>query len=402
MSKHSKSNKKEKSGKGLKIFIAIVVMLVIAGATVYALDKFSIIDLSSVKEMFNGIINNNGNNESGEEPKEKEEEKPVEKVDIIDLNSNTRPFAVSINNTSPAVKVQRGLNNAYLIYEVPTEGNTSRLLAFFKDIDELTVGTIRSARHNFLDYCFESNAIFCHFGHSVYATRDINSTKIDDIDGFNLSTSDKTFWRNNPERLDYEHTAYTSIENLREYSTNHNFSLTADSAEATQVLKYNVSDVDLSQKEGATSVVEIELPYGTGFNAAFKYNAETKMYERYRNGNPSVDYETKEPFSAKNIIIQKLSYTVLSDEKHCLDLKTVSSGEGYFITNGYAVPIKWSKSARREKTVYTYLDGTEIEVSDGRTYIELFSTNKTVTLTPAAVEEPAETTEGTENVSESN
>ena len=397
MGKHSEKKikrTKNSSHKGLKVFLAVIVMLIIAGAVVYALDRFNIIDMSSVKEFIKNLKPTEGSStviDGGT----KEPEKPVEKVDIIDLSSVSRPFAVSINNTSPAVKVQTGLNKAFLIYEIPTEGNTSRLLAFFKDIDELTVGTIRSARHNFLDYCFESDAIFCHFGHSVYATRDINSTGIEDIDGFNLPSSSKTFWRNNPEHLDYEHTAFTSIENLRAYAKSQNFRLEAENPEKTQVLKYNVSDVDLSEKEGAQSVIEIALPYGTGFNAAFKYNEETKMYERYRNGNISVDHETQEPFSAKNIIIQKLSYTVLGDEKHCLDLKTVSNGEGYFITNGYAVPIKWSKSERRGKTTYTYLDGTEIEVSDGRTYIELFSNSKEVTLTPKPEPEPVETTNET-------
>ena len=73
------------------------------------------------------------------------------KVDIIDINSNSRPYAVTVNNTAVAVKVQEGLNKAYLVYEIPTEGNTSRLLALYKDIEEdLVIGTIRSARHNFI------------------------------------------------------------------------------------------------------------------------------------------------------------------------------------------------------------------------------------------------------------
>ena len=53
-----------------------------------------------------------------------------EKIEIVDVNSNTRPFAVVINNTSVAVKVQQGLQKAYMIYEVPVEGSLTRLLAF--------------------------------------------------------------------------------------------------------------------------------------------------------------------------------------------------------------------------------------------------------------------------------
>ena len=58
------------------------------------------------------------------------------------------------------------------------------------------------------------------------------------------------------------------------------------------------------------------------------------------------------------------------------NLHTTGSGDGYYITNGYAVPIKWSKGSRESKTKYTYLDGNELSVSDGRTYIEVQITSK--------------------------
>ena len=80
-----------------------------------------------------------------------------EKVDVIDTSSKTRPLAVSINNTPVAIKVQTGLNKAFIVYEIPTEGSTARVVALFKDVDDLRVGTIRSARHNMIDYAYEFN-----------------------------------------------------------------------------------------------------------------------------------------------------------------------------------------------------------------------------------------------------
>ena len=35
-------------------------------------------------------------------------------------------------------------------------------------------------------------------------------------------------------------------------------------------------------------------------------------------------------------------------------LNNVGEGEGYYITNGYAVPITWEKSSRNSQTVYKY------------------------------------------------
>ena len=54
------------------------------------------------------------------------------KVKIIDVNSNSRPIAVSINNNHAAWP-QAGLQDAYLSYELIAEGGITRILAFFKE-----------------------------------------------------------------------------------------------------------------------------------------------------------------------------------------------------------------------------------------------------------------------------
>ena len=386
-----KEKKEKKSHKGLIAFIIIVILLGGGAAACYFLDKYNVIDLSVVKNLFKG----NGETQV-DEPKE---ELPLEIVDIVDLESTSRPFAVAINNHPDAVKVQTGLNDAYLVYEIATEGSTSRLLAFFKDKEGTKIGTVRSARLNFLDFCFEQDAVFCHFGHNSLAKQDITSTKINDIDGFVLSSNDETFWRENKENLAYEHRVFTTIDKLKEFATNQEWPLKNESAENVNLLKYNVGDVDLSTREGAIKADEISVPYGTGFNTRYEYDPETKEYKRYRddskgkNWNLVVDHETGEAFTAKNIIVEKVTYQVMNDEKHVWKLGTIGSGEGYFITNGYAVPIKWSKDDRKSKTVYTYLDGKEIEVSDGRTYINVQTTSKELTIKENEV--PVENTEAT-------
>ena len=303
---------------------------------------------------------------------EEEEETNQEKVDIININSKTRPYAVVVNNTPVAVKVQTGLNKAYIVYEIPTEGFTSRLMALFKDIDEnVTIGTIRSSRHNFIDYALESDAIYVHFGWSHYAKDDEKAGSINYINGL----SDMGFWRDNPENLASEHTAYTSTLKIDEMVKNKKFNSESDK---TILLKYNVSDVDLSQKEKVQKANKISIPYGSN-GTVFEYDSESKMYNRIVNGNNNIDHKTKEQLTTKNIIVQKVDYNVC-DDGYYWDLKTIGTGTGYFITNGYAVPIKWEKKDRTSKTKYMYEDGQEIEVSDGRTYIEIQTTSKDTTI----------------------
>ena len=86
----------------------------------------------------------------------------------------------------------------------------------------------------------------------------------------------------------------------------------------------------------------------------------TDMMVGYLLGNP-VDYQVND-----NIDIQP----VLDAYKR-QTIENIGSGEGYYITNGYMVPITWEKSSRSSKTIYKYTDGTELKVNDGNTHIEI-------------------------------
>lgn len=316
--------------------------------------------------------------ESKEQTKkiEVKEEKPKEKVDIVDVESKTRPLAIAVNNTPVAIKVQTGLNKAHIIYEIATEGATSRLLAIYKNQNDLKVGTIRSARHNFADFALENSAILVVYGWSHYAEDDLKGGSVNYVQGL---VGEGKMWRNNPEKLASEHTAYLNTSKVMDYAINNKkYKKEVTDAKDTVLLNYSTGDVDLSKLNGAMKADNVTVNYGSVSNN-FKYNNETKMYTRIVNGKVTKDYETKEEFTTKNVIVERVKYSVMPDNYYW-DLKTVGEGTGYFITNGYAVPIKWSKSSRNAKTKYTYLDGKEIEVSDGRTYIEVQVVNQKTTI----------------------
>lgn len=356
-------------GKGTfkkKIIILIVLLIIVIGAaTAYIIIKDPF-DFKKSKQ----TLTDNQIQTSNTEVIEPAEDTSIK---IVDVNSKSRPYAVVVNNTPVAVKVQTGLNKAYLVYEIPTEGNTSRLMALYKDVDDdFTIGTIRSSRHDFIDYALESNAIFVHFGWSHYAEDDQKAGSINYINGL----FDEGFWRNNPEKLASEHTAYTSISKIKEVIAKKGFKTEVDNAEDTILLNYSHDAIDLTKKENAVKADSVTLSYDSHQNVTtFVYDESTQMYKRQEMGNDCIDHETGENVTTKNIIIEKIPYRVC-DDGYYWDLQTTGSGEGYFITNGYAVPIKWSKSSRSSKTVYTYEDGTEIEVNDGRTYIELQTTSQ--------------------------
>ena len=73
-----------------------------------------------------------------------------------------------------------------------------------------------------------------------------------------------------------------------------------------------------------------------------------------------------------------------------LELDNIGSGDGYYITDGYAIPIKWEKSSRSSQTVYTDLSGNEIKVNDGNTFIQITPIGEDIEITGNSDESEAD------------
>lgn len=283
---------------------------------------------------------------------------------IVDLNSKTRPYAIMINNLGVARPLQSGLQDAMIIYEMIVEGGLTRYMAVFQDQNTERIGSIRSARHYFLDYALENDAIYVHHGNSPQAAADFKTLNIDRIS----VDASKTGWRDKSLNVSTEHTLFTSIAKLNNGVGNKRKTRNKDF-----LLNYSETPIDLSTKEGAIKANNIEITYSGSVKSSYEYDESAQNYKRSVNGKAHTDYVTKKQYTFKNIITYQVSNTSLNDGsgKDRQTLDNIGSGEGYYITNGYAVPITWSKSSRSSQTVYKYKDGIEIDVNDGNTFIQI-------------------------------
>ncbi len=295
-----------------------------------------------------------------EVPKSEDDYVPIVKeLNILDLDSNTRPIAVMINNHSTAQPYQSGLNEAYLVYEIIVEGGISRMMAVYKDSDAERIGSVRSSRHYFLDYAMENDALYAHHGWSPQAQSDISSLGINNLHG-------NHYWRESLP-IAYEHTMFTNIANLWEDAARYGYRVTSDS---DTLLEYDVDSIKLNRMEGAVEVSSVTTSYSTSQTNKWVYNSETMLFEKYSNGTLRVDYVTKEAVSTKNIIAYQINnYSIDSYGRQNID--NVGSGSGYFISEGYSIPITWNKDSRSGQTKYYYTDGSELIVNDGITHIQI-------------------------------
>lgn len=294
------------------------------------------------------------------------------KVKIIDVNSNSRPIAVSINNNHAAWP-QAGLQDAYLSYELIAEGGITRILAFFKDTNTEKIGSVRSARHYFLDYVLENDAIFVHYGHSPQALSDIKSLGINNINGM---YDGSTFYRDKTLKRASEHTAFTTMENIKKTIKSKGYRTETDKG---TLLKYSAVNKDYSKDETSKVANNVSITYSDYQTTSYVYDKENKVYKMYMSKQEHTDLVTKKQYTVKNIITYQVENSAI-DKKGRQNLYNTGKGEGYFISNGIATKIKWSKASRSAKTKYTLMDGTELVVNDGNTWIHIQPKNKTLSI----------------------
>ena len=299
----------------------------------------------------------------------------IPKLQILNPESNTRSIAVMINNHNQARKFHAGLQDAYIVYEMIVEGGITRMLALYKDRTTAKIGSIRSARHYYLDYALENDAIFVHWGYSEYARNDIKKLEVNNINGL---VDGKYFWKDTSLNVATEHTGFSSMALINQAIDKFGYRKTTN--EKT-LLNYSIDSIDLSQMEGAIPANQILIKYSGSANTSYEYDAENKNYKRSVNGAPHMDYEGGFQYTAKNIITYQVkNSTIIGDEKGRQDLETIGNGEGYYITEGVAVPITWSKTTRTGKTIYKLKNGKELIVNDGNTYIQIQPVGQTLTI----------------------
>lgn len=298
---------------------------------------------------------------------------PAKEVEIF--KGNDRPIAVMIDNHDDA-RPQVGLNNAYMVYEIIVEGGYTRMMALFKGVDVDEIGPIRSARHYFLDYALENDAIYVHYGESPQAASDISKLDVDAINGIYQSSSD--FWRTSGKYS--PHNVLTTTDNIFKIAENKGYSTTSDKE---SVLNYTAEEVDLAN---GIEALDVYIPFSTSENVSFEYDPEKKMYVKSANNKKQTDWRSKEDITFKNVIITFAENYTLSDGsgKGRQGLNNIKTLDGYYITNGKAIKIKCEKTSRNSQTVYRDLDGNEIKVSDGNTYVGICPLDAKVTIEGAS------------------
>lgn len=289
--------------------------------------------------------------------------------------ANRRPVAVMINNLKQALP-QSGIGQADIIYEALAEGNITRLLAVFQEFDAVKIGPVRSARHYYLNFAFDHDAIYVHYGQSPQADVAIKLLKADNING--LSYLDNILaWRDpvrSKQKGMLEHSLYTNAERIMQAWDTVKYS--KDFKPGWKPMLSFSNEEWTPKGEVANSVF---LPFANTLINEFHYDEASKLYKRVQYNQAHIDELTNQQLETKNIIVQYTKIThIPNDKEGRRDMELVGSGNGVYITNGQAIPITWSKKDAKIPTEYKDEYGQVLKLNKGKTWIIVFPNNKAI------------------------
>ena len=287
------------------------------------------------------------------------------------VNTDTRPIAVMVDNDDKNARPQAGLDEAYLVYEMPVEGGATRFMAFFRNAKTEKIGPVRSSRHYFLDFVKENDAIYTHFGWSPKATTDISALNVNNINGV-IGSDAGVFWRERKTKNDW-HSAFTSIAKIEEMAEKKSYKT---KTETKNGIKYSKEYINLSSENEAK---EITLPYSDMYKTSYEYNEKKGNYEKKINKGAH-KMQNGNVLSFKNIIVEFIADKSLGDGSARREIITTGSGKGYYFTNGAYEEITWSKSSRTAPTIYKKANGEELLINPGHTMVNIINPARDVVI----------------------
>lgn len=289
--------------------------------------------------------------------------------DVSAKAGRRRPIAVMLGNSQDACP-QSGISNAGVIYEVPVEGDITRLMGIFEDYDSLEkIGSVRSCRDYYLFYANEFDAIYCHYGQAVYALQYLDQHLIDNLNGLEMEGT--AYYRTSDRKA--PHNAYTGYSYLQKGIEQKGYTQEYKE-DYTGHYQFAPEGTETTLDEG-TAANMVKLDNFTVNHPWFEYDAQTKEYKRFQYGEAQVDELTNEQLTCDNIILQYSSYQPY-DENGYLNIDTSSGGSGKFITRGKAIDIRWEKDSQWGITRYYDANGNEIQLNPGKTWVEIIKNDR--------------------------
>lgn len=340
------------------------------------------------------------------------DQKPLNAADLSPIaglpceNKDGRPVAV-MQPADASARPDAGFSDADMMFEmIAFSTNTTRLMGVYQCVIPNEIGSIRSARHDYIPLASSVGAVFVHWGYSHFAQVLLQEKKvIDNIDC--LTTSYCSRWPKTG-TMSLEDTGHITKGNIEEAQKNFGYA-----TKNTFAGYPHQEEVPLDQRpEGG----HLRLAYPNPNDSDYDYDKASNSYLRTWNGIPDIDKNNKKRVAPKNIVVMTADTEMirLADEAMYkangvqspwelipeaeragingipgapefgrynnlqigdpwFDWK--DSGEAYFYMNGKEIKGTWKKDKSKIDSKLTFLDesGVEIQFVPGQIWVSVMA-----------------------------
>jgi len=276
-----------------------------------------------------------------------------------------RPIAVMLSSDAPARPLS-GLAQADLVIEMPVVINSiTRPMAVYVCGNPTTLGSVRSARDDYISLAQGLDAIYIHWGGSHFALDQLNAGVMNNIDA--LKNPFDAFYRKSGVVAPFN--GFSSISRL---------------FNAVQKLGYRLENKfsgypHLTQDVSQTKQTKtLEVAYGGEFDVKYNYDPVSNSYLRWRGGKKEIDKNTGEQIAAKNVVVMRTDIKQLEGQYN--DVRVTGEGKAAVYRAGEEISATWKKDAKDPTSKLYFYDarGEEIKFVPGQIWIEIVETNQDV------------------------
>lgn len=303
-------------------------------------------------------------------------------VCAIPENKDRRPIAVMLA-ADKRVRPLSGIEEADIVYEMPVITNMiTRLMAVFVCNSPREIGSIRSARHDYLTLAKGLDAVLAHWGGSHFALDMLKNKKtVPDLDA--MKSGGGAFYRK--AGISAPDNGFASYDGLYAEAAAKGYRM---ENQFSGFPHRNESPID---KRGSNGTLTVGFP-GV-FRVTYDYDAASNTYLRNWNGNADTDRATGKRIAPKNVVVVFAASRQIEGQYNDVDIE--GSGLMYAYMEGREFKGTWEKSkddcvldndlvcVSSSRMKFIKDNGQEIEFVPGQIWVEVLEPGQVLRWTPA-------------------
>lgn len=273
-------------------------------------------------------------------------------------NYDKRPIAVMMAS-DPITRPLSGISQADIVIEMPvTPNGITRMMAIFQCEEPKEIGSIRSAREDFLTFVKNFKAIYAHWGGERDALAKLDGGILDNVDAMKYEGA--VFYRKSS--VPRPHNGFTTLDLVREKAEKLGYNL-------DDTFQSYIRNEERAERSLNNIVSEILINYEKPYDVKWIHNDSTNTYKRTRGGEAEIDANTEKQVESGVVIVIKTTSKVLS--RDYISVNTVGEGDAEFYQNGVKASGKWKNLADDLRFYDT--GGQEMKFVSGKIWIEIIT-----------------------------